>query len=302
MAWKKLGLVFCPDKNFDWMQSHAANPVAEHLEDDIYRIYFSTRNVNNISSIGYVDIDLKEPNRILNLSNAPVLSPGELGTFDNDGVSLACIVQHGKSSYLYYLGWNLCKSVPWNNSIGLAIKSDLGPFKKYSTGPILGRDMVDPLTISYPWVLHDNGKWKMWYGSHLRWNDPSVQENFLHVIKYAESEDGINWKKNDKIVIPFDENKGEYAFAKPCVIKEEGIYKMWYAYRGNKYRIGYAESKNGVDWVRNDFQAQVEPTGEGWDSETVEYPYLFQHKAKKYILYNGNGYGKTGFGIAVWQA
>jgi hypothetical protein len=37
---------------------------------------------------------------------------------------------------------------------------------------------------------------------------------------------------------------------------------------------------------------------EGWDSEMMCYPYVFDHKGERYMLYNGNGYGKSGFGIA----
>ena len=301
MTWNKLGLVYCPNNNYDWMQTHAANPVAEHLENDVFRIYFSTRNESNISSLGFVDIDIKYPSEIINISNTPVLSPGELGTFDADGVSLACITHNQGKKYLYYLGWNLCKTVPWNNSIGLAIQAIDSNFERYSKGPLMGRDIHDPYTISYPWVMKDKDKWKMWYGTHLQWNRPEERESFLHALKYAESDDGIHWTKHAKIVLPIDSSKGEYAIAKPCVIKENDIYKMWYAHRGDKYRIGYAESKDGIQWIRKDAEAYINVSDSGWDSESIEYPFVFKHHENKYMLYNGNGYGKTGFGLAVWK-
>jgi len=31
------------------------------------------------------------------------------------------------------------------------------------------------------------------------------------------------------------------------------------------------------------------------------YPYVFKHKGRFYMLYCGNGYGKTGFGLAVLE-
>lgn len=302
MGWEKLGLVFCPHQNFEWMQTHASYPVAEYLREDIFRIYFSTRNNNNVSSIGYVDVDINRPKKILNLSTQPVLSSGELGAFDNDGASLACISHTHDQQYLYYLGWNLCKSFPWNNSIGLAIsKKSKSQFERYSKAPIMGRSDSDPFSMSYPWVMQDEGKWKMWYGSHLNWGNPGDKEICYHVIKYAESNDGIHWIRNNIIAVPFDKSKGEYAISRPCVIKEDGVYKMWYSFRGESYRIGYAESRNGIEWLRKDSEVRINPSDSGWDAESIEYPFVFKHKQETLMLYNGNGYGKTGFGLAVWR-
>ena len=39
----------------------------------------------------------------------------------------------------------------------------------------------------------------------------------------------------------------------------------------------------------------------GWDSEMICYPYVFDHGRNRYMLYNGNGYGKTGFGLSVLE-
>ena len=31
----------------------------------------------------------------------------------------------------------------------------------------------------------------------------------------------------------------------------------------------------------------------------IAYPHIINHKKKKYMLYNGNSYGKDGFGLAI---
>ena len=74
---------------------------------------------------------------------------------------------------------------------------------------------------------------------------------------------------------------------------------MWYSYRGEKYRIGYAESEDGIVWTRKDNESGIGVSSEGWDSEMIDYPVVFKHKDDVYMLYCGNGYGKTGFGLAV---
>lgn len=298
--WIKNRLVFVPDGSKSWMLTHASNPVAKHVIGDIFKVYFSSRDKENKSSIGFIEINLNEPFKILHISEEPVLSPGELGTFDDSGASLACITKMKNKSYLYYIGWNLGVTVPWRNSIGLAILNEVTrKFEKYSKAPIMDRSIVDPYSISYPFVLQDKDKMKMWYGSNLSWG--KEQKDMAHVIKYAESVDGINWERKGIICINF-KSSSEYALSKPCVVKEMGIYKMWYSYRGASYRISYAESNDGINWIRKDGEIDLDVSGSGWDSEMIEYPFVFDHKGKRYMLYNGNSYGKTGFGLATLES
>jgi predicted GH43/DUF377 family glycosyl hydrolase len=302
MKWQKLGHIFAPDRHYDWMLSHAANPIAEHLGGDRFRIYFSSRDKDNRSSIGFLEINLQDPQTILALSDTPVLSPGVAGLFDDSGTVPGWLVSVGAQKYLYYLGWNLSVTVPWRNSVGLAIAnaSDCR-FTKYSRAPILDRSEVDPFSISYPCVLKEGDLWRMWYGSNLNWG--SRPEDMAHVIKYAESEDGINWRRGGKVAIALNSN-GEYALSKPCIVKQAGLYRMWYSYRGGTnatYRIGYAESENGLDWERMDDRAGIDVSESGWDSESLQYAFVFEHDQQTFMLYNGNGYGKTGFGLAVME-
>lgn len=299
MQWKKLGLIFCPDKNYDWMLTHAANPVAEYLGNDYFRVYFSCRNKDNQASIGYVELDINSPAKISRISDKPVLSPGVIGSFDDSGVSMGCLMQHDNKRYLYYLGWNLGVTVPWRNSIGLAIaEGESMQFERFSPAPILDRNHVDPYSISYPCVMKEKNIWRMWYGSNLKWGH--AQEDMAHLLKYAESKDGISWQREGIIALNF-KNSAEYAMSKPCVLKEERNYKMWYSYRGKNYRIGFAESIDGIHWTRKDETVGIDISSTGWDSETIEYPNVFDHAGKRYMFYNGNGYGKTGFGLAVLE-
>ena len=300
MKWTKLGLVFVTDNDHPWMLSHAANPVAEHLSGDVFRIYFSCRDKESRSHISFAEVDIKPPFRVLRIAQEPVLAPGQVGTFDDSGVSLSCISEVNGNKYLYYLGWNLGVTVPWRNSIGLAICDPVTQtYRRYSDAPLLDRSDVDPYSISYPFVLNDAGTYRMWYGSNLKWG--REQKDMAHLIKYAESDDALHWKRNGVIALPF-KNQDEYAMSRPFVLKEDGLYRMWYSYRGVSYRIGYAESRDGIQWTRKDEEAGIDVSKMGWDSEMIEYPYLFEHQGSRYMLYNGNGYGKTGVGLAVLES
>ena len=294
-------MVFAPDGNFSWMRTHAANPVAEWIEDDIFRLYFSCRDGQNRSNIGSVEIDLKNPTQILRKAEEPVLGPGDLAMFDDCGVSIGCIVPVAAKRYLYYMGWNLAVTVPWKNALGLAISDGPGePFRRYSRFPIVELNEVDPYSISYPWVMHDGGKFRMWYGSNITWGPE--QRDMRHLLKYAESEDGIQWVRGGVVAIDF-KCPEEYAICKPSVLKDPDVYRMWFCARGDvgrdTYRIGYAESKDGITWERMDEKETIDVSESGWDSEMIEYPYVFDHDGGRYMLFAGNGFGLSGFGLAV---
>jgi len=298
MRWRKLGRVFSPENLSPWMRSHAANPVAEVLDDRLCRVYFSTRDERSRSSIAWLELDLREPTRPLRVAQAPVLSPGRAGAFDDSGASMGCLVRMDGTRYLYYLGWNLGVTVPWRNGVGLAVSRGGGPFERLSEAPVLDRGHHDPFSVSYPWVLVGDGRWRMWYGSNLDWGPE--QKDMAHVIKYAESDDGIAWRREGRIAVPF-KSADEYAMSKPCVLRDGTRFRMWYSYRGTAYRIGYAESEDGVSWTRLDERVGIGVSAEGWDSEAVCYPCVFDWAGRRYMLYNGNRYGLTGFGIAVLE-
>lgn len=293
-------MIFCPDNNHSWMASHASNPVAEPLEGDVIRVYFSCRDKAKRSSIAFLEFDINRPERLLRLSDKPVLTPGSAGLFDDSGVSMGCIVENGDKRRLYYIGWNLCVTVPWRNSIGLAVaRGDDAEFVKYSRAPIMDRSREDPFSLSYPWVAREEQGWKMWYGSNLTWG--TSPGDMLHVIKYARSSDGVTWERGERAAISLRAGGSEIGVSRPCVIRDEGVYRMWYSIRDESYRIGYAESPDGVRWTRKDDEAGISTSESGWDSEMIEYPCVFDHRNKRYMLYCGNDYGKTGFGLAVFD-
>lgn len=299
MKWEKLGLVYCAAKEKEWMQSHAAVPFAEHLEGDLFRIYFTTRDANNRSYTNYLIVNINYPNTIIKISDKPVLSPGTLGSFDDSGTMGSWLVEHRGKKFLHYIGWNLGVTVPFRNSIGLAESLDGGvSFERVFEGPILDRTKNEPHFCSNSCVFIENELWKMWYISCVGWFELNGTVMHKYHIKYATSLDGIEWERDGTIAIDFS-SEDEYAISRPCVVKSGDLYRMWYSFRGESYRIGYAESNDGIEWVRKDSDVGIDVSLDGWDSEMIEYPYVFKHKSELYMLYNGNGYGKTGFGLAV---
>lgn len=283
------------------MHSHATLPLAYPLKNNLFKIYFSTRDEHNRSQGAWIIIDITKPQHILDISSKPFLIPGKLGSFDDSGVMPTCLLKKGNQLWMYYIGWNLGVTVPFRNSIGLAISKDDGKtFQKAFEGPVLDRNAEEPYFIASCEVRHESNLYKIWYLSCVKWAISHQKPKHYYHIKYAESEDGIHWQRKGQIAIDF-KNKNEYALSTPRVLKEKGKYKMWYSYRGKHYKIGYAESTDGKKWARKDQEAGITIAQKGWDSTMIEYPFVFDHQGKRYLLYNGNDYGKTGFGLAVWE-
>lgn len=283
------------------MMSHSSVPTLDHIKNNIYRVYFSTRDSKNRSHIGFVEVDFENPKKILKISKTPILIPGELGTFDDNGVMATSIVNYKNKKFLYYVGWNQRNNVPFHWSIGLAISSNDGhTFKKYSQGPILDRNPVDPIFVTSPTVIFEKNLWKMWYVSALKWKKHLGKLRAPYHIKYAESKDGINWKRDGKIAIDF-KNKKEFAIGRANIIKENNKYKMWYSFAINKYRIGYAESDDGLKWKRKDDKVGIDISKSGWDSKSIQHSFVFKHKNQFFMVYTGNDFGRTGIGYAVME-
>jgi len=300
-SWRALGRIHNSKNQIDSMFSHAAVPFAESIGGELYRVYFSSRDRENRSYTHSLILDIENPTRILDLDLVPILSPGDFATFDQDGAMASWITQNGVYRNLYYIGWNnFPEKGIFQNSIGLAISKNNEPFQKVSNGPILDRSIHDPSFVASCCVLKVESEWRMWYLSCLGWE--SQNEKLIHKyhIKEARSLDGMNWNRTGKITIDFSD-KDEYAISRPSVIFGGDKLRMWYSYRGLSYKIGYAESSNGSDWTRMDDQINPEDFSDSWSLEMHEYPHVFIHKGQYFMLYNGDGYGKSGFGIAILE-
>lgn len=299
-SWRKLGLLYAPDGAHEWNHTHAAVPFAKLLGGDTYRVYVSGRDRSGRSHTGWFDAELGSEPKVTQVGSDAVLSPGAPGTFDSDGAMLSWIARSGNSDYCYYIGWNRGVDVPFRNALGLARSRNGDPEMRKVAGPILDRSIHDPCFTASACVIPGEDKWKMWYLSCVAWEFVNGAPRHRYHIKYAESRDGINWNREGVVAIDFAD-ESEYAISRPSVIQDGDLWKMWYSCRGTAYRIGYAESRDGVAWTRRDADAGISVSEIGWDSEMIEYPHVINHRGQLYMFYNGNGYGASGVGLAVLE-
>jgi hypothetical protein len=304
MRWKKLGRIFCADKHSNWMYSHAMIPIAERIDGDFYRIYFSPRDKENRGHGAYLEIDMRNPTKVVRVHDKPVLEPGALGCFDDSGALPSSIVQLGGRKILYYTGINLGVTVTIRNAIGIAEWNEQSQsFERCFEGPIIDRTRDLPHFVATPDVIYEN-RFRAWFTSCVGWKSQPEGPRHYYRIEYAESQDGVLWDRDGTVAIDF-RDEVEYALAGPRVIRDDDVYNMWFCSRATAdcptYRIRYATSGDGVKWVRHDDIVGIDVSTSGWDSKMICYPFVFDHMGQRYMLYNGNDYGRTGFGLAILE-
>lgn len=314
MKWGKLGKIFDPAEHKLPIDSvgFAQSPQALVLDDRV-RIYFSTRERDQVgkylSHVAFVDFD-KGMKQILGTSHQQVIALGELGGFDEHGIFPINVLRDGDRVLAYTTGWNRKVSVSADAAIGLAISHDNGlTFKKYGSGPVMAAALNEPFLIGDAFVAKYGSDYHMWYIFGTRWTQHSNAEPLERVYKIAHaiSSDGIHWRRDGRLIIP-DKLNSDECQALPTVIELDGVYHMYFCYReaqgfrtqsDRAYRIGYAHSTDLINWVRADEQAGIDVSPDGWDSQMQCYPHVFKCEGRIYMLYNGNEFGRHGFGLAV---
>lgn len=302
--WCKLGRVYCAAGERDWQRSHAYCPTPFDLGDGRLRVFCAFLDADAVGRAGWVDVDAGDPTRVLGVSPDPVLDIGDAGTFDDAGVTPLSVVRDGEGRLrMYYAGWQRHVRTKYSLFLGLAVSDDDGAsFVRARTVPVLDRCDGQETVRSSGHVRRDGGAWRLWYAGGGEWvTDPadgSVKPRYA--LRHLLSEDGIRFDGPGELVLaPVGED--EIGFARPYVLASGDRLRMWYSLRtfSRGYRIGYAESADGRRWVRRDEAAGIDVSATGWDSEMVGLSAIAAVREGTYLFYNGNDYGRTGFGVAV---
>jgi len=305
MKWEKKGFI-CSYETLDlpWYKKNTMVPVPYLVSEDCLRLYVTFCDDKNMGRIGYVDVDPQNPGKILGYSKTPVIDIGDDGCFDDNGVVTASILKDGDKLYLYYSGYQSCVKVPYMIFGGVAVSTDNGnTFTKISKRvPIIDRIDGESSTRCAPFVVKENGKYKMWYtaDSGSGWLESSAKKMPLYDLKYMESSSPTDWVGAKSQVAMTFKDEDEHGIAKCTLWQEDGLYKIIYSIRSlsKMYRLGYAESKDGIQFNRRDDLTGIDVSATGWDSEMIAFAERIAVKDKVYLFYCGNHYGMAGIGYA----
>lgn len=304
--WVKKGLIYNPKTNSDsWINNSVLTPQPFLLNDEIIRVYASFRDKNGIGRIGFIDLLAKDPSSIVQISKTPVLDLGKPGRFDDNGLLLGDVIRVNEKIYMYYAAFQLVKNVKFFGFGGLAISKDNGEhFERVQENPVLDRCSEALFGRAPHTVIYENGIFRVWYSVIYDWTYINNIPYPTYDIKYIESSNGIDFPKEGIQCIKCNNN--EYRIGRPKVRKlANNKYEMRFTSDtyDKKYRAGYAESSDGINWVRNDSLCGLSPSEEpeAFDSKQACYPVVCETKYGNYMFYDGNEMGKAGFGYAKWE-
>jgi hypothetical protein len=303
MTWKSLGLVWKPDRKRSWQYSHAGLPTPIDMGNGVTRVFIYCQSSDGIGRIGYVDVSSRNPTEVVGSSDEPVLDVGPPGAFDDNGVVPVSVLRAPDGRLLlYYVGFELCQKIRYRLFTGLAVSAEGGnDFKKVGRAPVLDRSDAELFFRCGTHVILDSGRFRAWYIAGSAWRDLKGKAVPVYNIRTLESPDGIHWDSAGKVVMDIDPAK-EHGFGRPYVVPAADGYEMYYSIRSLAapgYRLGYATSRDGLNWTRRDDALGLVRSGEHWDAEAQAYSAVIALAGRRYMFYNGNNFGEAGFGVAV---
>jgi hypothetical protein len=300
VKWDKRGLIWGPDGFAPWALHSALQPTPYLVDDATLRVYAGFRDAQGRSSVGYVDLDSRNPSRVLRVSEQPVLAPADAGAFAVDGVVPTAIISVGEVLRLYYAGYRRRQDVRFQVFCGLAVSDDGGnSFRASSDEPVLRASPEGVLFRVIHSIHFDGDRWRAWYGAGSEFRQGAKKTLPVYDIRYFESSDGVAFPDAGAVCIALSGE--EHRVGRPWIVQSADAYEMYFGAGTEQvgYRLGFATSPDGVAWRRDDDALGLAPSAEGWDSEMMAYPAVISAQGHTYLFYNGNGYGKDGFGYAV---
>ena len=302
MKWRKRGLIWAPSGRHWWARSHAMTPTPIRLPNGGLRLLVASVDEHIVSRIGWIDLAPDDPGRVIAEAEVPVLDIGAPGMFDDSGVNPLCVVKADEGLRLYYVGYQLQQKIPYTLFTGAACcPVDSHGFHRIAETPVLDRGPGESFFRTAPFVVRDGASWRMWYVGGEGWVDVEGKMQPVYSLRYAESVDGLVWPSTGRVCLE-PEQPGEIGFGRPWLFRDSRGWRMWYSIRGARgYRLGYATSDDGLAWARRDDDVGIAPSPSGWDSEMICYAAVERIGDEVVMFYNGNGYGRTGVGLAVLE-
>jgi hypothetical protein len=282
----------------------AIQPTPILLSEGVIRVFIGVRDASGVGRVSYVDLCADNPTKVLGEARYPVLDVGDPGCFDENGVIPCAVVSVGNKLRMYYAGYMCPTHVRFIAFSGVAESSDGGEsFTRLNRVPVLDRTNSEPLFRAAHSILIEDGRWRVWYGagdSFIKGKDKTLPR---YNIRYMESVNGIDFPRTGRVVLDIKED--EHRVGRPNVFKcADGRYLMFYGYgsEAEPYKLGLAESTDGFSWERCDDRLGLDLSESGWDSEMMAYPSVIQTRSGTFLFYNGNSYGRAGFGVAVLKS
>jgi predicted GH43/DUF377 family glycosyl hydrolase len=194
------------------------------------------------------------------------------------------VLQTGGGWMMWYTGQ---KAESQRKAIGLAASRDSVHWERVEGNPVFSpAGGWEKDAVQCPHVLYEGGTYRMWYSGGETY-EPDA-------IGYAESEDGIHWRRDpaNPVLRPIAGWESDRVAA-VCVVPRENDYLAFYIGFGEGFeeaQIGMARSADGIhDWERYPGNPIIKPSPPGsWDDCNVYKPYVVRFHDRWYLWYNAS--------------
>jgi predicted GH43/DUF377 family glycosyl hydrolase len=312
----RVGNAESPD-GINWTK-RAMNPVLDlgpsgswddfHVEDpsvikdgSIYKMWYTGYD-GLVYRIGYATstngIDWKKNAGSICLSalgDGCILDRGSSGHWDSAGVAHPTVIIDQSEPLhkfkMWFSGWN---GVNWR--IGYAYSMDGIIWTKHPAAVLdSGSSHWESIHVYYPSVLKENSVYRMWYSGNGQ------------KIGYAESSDGLSWSRTSLNPVLDAGSSREWdggGVAVPMVIKDGSIYRMWYEGASPRWRLGYAESEDGLNFTKTPLNPVLDLGLPGtWEDNLVDEAAVIKDGSSYKMWYSGHdglsyriGYASAAYG------
>ena len=307
MSWDDKGLIFKVNNMAPWAKSHCYVPTALALEDRI-RVYAAFWDHDMHGRLGYVDVDIKNPTKILGYAENPIIADSREGRFDCDGVTPLSVVVYGEEIRLYYAGWQRFAQADKRYTLftGLLLSDLKGEnFKRWSPQPVIGPRHEGEHLRTGGYTSYINNRWQTWYACHEKTIMLDGKGIPAYAQKTMESLDGFSWDQEDHIVFPVEDNK-LLGYGRPAIwfhdtFKYRGLFseRNW---DGSYTKIKYGTSSDGYEWAFQPDSAMNFSGSNTCDSQnSVCFPSLIFQEDRTLMFYNGDDFGREGLRLAIWN-
>ena len=291
---ERLGRVFDPLRCSSGL-THGSNALALSVDGDTVEIIFNQRDCHNRSVVSRAWLDMAKF-AVLDVESS-ILVPGPEHVGSEMGLSLGNVVTIEGRDLLSLMGWSKSARHPW---VGSLCAVDLDSLDSIPCPPFItdiGSGPPAPLlSCSYPFIeVVSPGELRLLFGGTSSWSDDGSMRHSLYQLS-GSTLSSIGFGIPQRVNFQDGFMRG-FLVARPW-LSLSGARELFFSAREKKnpnYSI-YSGVFDG-DAIR-DLEITLSGSGKGWDSDMACYGSTFVCRGESFLLYSGNGYGVTGFGVA----
>ena len=300
MTWIRKGKLFGNDTwDLEWHKLNTQLPIPYLMDEDRLRLFVTLCDAENRGRLGFVDVNPDNPSEIIDYSHEPLLDVGKRGCFDENGVVSTALLENDGKLYIYYCGFQKHVNYPYSSLAGVAVSTDGGQsFLRIRETPLLERKDGEMFIRTGVGIYKYGNVYRLYYASGNEWLSVNNKLVPQYSFRYIDSDSPICFDGESIKMFPLEND--EFGMTTPQIFKTDSGYEMIYSVRtvSEGYRMGYATSKDGIEFSRNDKVMDIKrPNGE-FDSEMICYGKCYKRGDRTYLFYSGNHYGMDGIGWA----